>query len=99
MALGVKDAFSDRADFSLLGSVPLNPLKVSGVFQKSMIRVGEEGLEAAASSGSEMEPFAGPPPFRPGPEIEFNRPFLWLVYSPEDAAVLLLGTYAGPPLR
>lgn len=43
-----------------------------------------------------MDPFAGPPPRGKGPEIEFNRPFLWLVYSPEDRAVLFIGTYEGP---
>lgn len=39
---------------------------------------------------------AGTPPPGKGPEIKFNRPFLWLVYSPEDRAVVFAGTYAGP---
>lgn len=96
MDMGMRNAFSDDADFSHMGSVSLNPLMVMDVYQKSMIRVREDGLEAAASSGSDMEPFAGTPPIGQGPAIEFNRPFLWLIYSPGNRAVLVAGTYAGP---
>lgn len=56
---------------------------------------GEDGLDAYASAAGE-EPFAGAPPLGKGPEIEFNRPFLWLVYSPEDRAVLFMATCEGP---
>ena len=95
-ALGMKDAFNERADFSRMGSCAGQPLKIHDVYQKCAIRVREEGLEASVSSSGAMDPFAGPPPRGKGPEIEFNRPFLWLVYSPEDRAVLFIGTYEGP---
>ncbi|MCC8148316.1 MAG: serpin family protein [Akkermansia sp.] len=94
--LGMKDAFTGRADFSRMGSCSSEPLKIHDVYQKCAIRVCEDGLEAAASSAGDMDPFAGPLPLGKGPEIEFNRPFLWLIYSPEDRAVLFMGTYAGP---
>lgn len=71
-------------------------MKIHGVYQKCAVRVREEGLDASASTAGEMDPFAGAPPRGRGPEIEFNRPFLWLIYSPEDRAVLFMGTYEGP---
>lgn len=83
-ALGMKDAFTGRADFSRMGSCAPEPLKIHGVYQKCAVRVREEGLDASASTAGEMDPFAGAPPRGRGPEIEFNRPFLWLIYSPED---------------
>lgn len=95
-ALGMKDAFTGRADFSRMGSCAPEPLKIHGVYQKCAVRVREEGLDASASTAGEMDPFAGAPPRGRGPEIEFNRPFLWLIYSPEDRAVLFMGTYEGP---
>lgn len=97
ISLGMKDAFTTRADFSLLGDDPLGPLKVDDVYQKCVIRVEEKGMEVAAVSGIEMDPF-GSPAREPGPVVEFNRPFLWLVYSPADHAVLFAGTYEGPPV-
>lgn len=95
-ALGMKDAFTARADFSRMGSCAREPLKIHDVYQKCAIRVREDGLEAVASTAGNMDPFAGTPPPGKGPEIEFNRPFLWLIYSPEDRAVVFAGTYAGP---
>lgn len=95
-ALGMEDAFTGRADFSRMGSCAPEPLKIHGVYQKCAVRVREEGLDASASTAGEMDPFAGAPPRGRGPEIEFNRPFLWLIYSPEDRAVLFMGTYEGP---
>lgn len=97
--LGMKDAFTARADFSRMGSCASEPLKIHDVYQKCAIRVREDGLEAVASTAGDMEPFAGTPPPGKGPEIEFNRPFLWLIYSPEDRSVLFAGTYAGPEDR
>lgn len=83
-------------DFSRLGSCVSEPLKIHDVYRECAVRVREEGLDASASTAGEMNPFSGPPPRGKGPEIEFNRPFLWLIYSPEDRAVLFMGTYEGP---
>lgn len=79
-----------------MGSYAPEPLKIHDVYQKCAVRVREEGLDASASTAGGMDPFAGAPPRGRGPEIEFNRPFLWLIYSPEDRAVLFMGTYEGP---
>lgn len=95
-ALGMKDAFTARANFSRMGSCASEPLKIHDVYQKCAIRVREDGLEAVASTADDMEPFAGTPPLGKGPEIKFNRPFLWLIYSPVARAVLFAGTFAGP---
>lgn len=95
-ALGMKDAFTSRADFSRMGSCASEPLKIHDVYQKCAIRVGEDGLEAVASTALGMDAFAGTPPPGKGPEIEFNRPFLWLIYSPEDRTILFMGIYEEP---
>ncbi len=51
---------------------------------------------SARDAAEETRKPGGKPPRGRGPEIEFNRPFLWLIYSPEDRAVLFMGTYEGP---
>lgn len=95
-ALGMKEAFTTQADFTPMWKDHPFPLKVDDICQKNMIKVGEDGLEAVAATAVVMQVFSLSPPSRPGPEIEFNRPFLWIIYSPKDKAVLFAGTYFGP---
>ncbi len=94
-ALGVRAAFTAQADFTRMGAFDGVPLKLQSVRQHCGLKVQEHGLEAVAKTNVDMMPFGGPLTAEKSAAIEFNRPFLWLIYSPRDEAVLLLGTYMG----
>lgn len=72
-----------------------------GVLAASLFFAGGKGapvfMAVLPPKGKKLKQFiAATPPRGKGPEIEFNRPFLWLIYSPEDRAVVFAGTYSGP---
>jgi serpin B len=71
-ALGVHRATTDDADFS--GMSP-EPLAVSRVVQEAVLKVAEEGVEAAAVSVVLMEPGGAPPAPRRTEIVRFERPF------------------------
>ncbi len=96
IAMGMTNAFRSEANFSRLGACGVMPLKLNAVRQQCAIKVQEHGLEALVKTNADMEPFGGPLTEKKQPAIEFNRPFLWIVYSPRDEAILLMGTYMGP---
>ncbi|MFD3648149.1 serpin family protein [Streptomyces cyaneofuscatus] len=84
-ALGVRLATSDAADFS--GLAPL-PLAISDVVQEAVLKVAEEGVEAAAVTVVAMR-FGGA---APQPQrllhLAFDRPF-GIVVLPADGEVPL----------
>lgn len=51
-AMGLAHCFSDNADFSFMD--PSNSIKISDVFHKAVIEVNEEGAEATAAAGAEL---------------------------------------------
>ncbi len=91
-ALGMKSAFSDKADFSGISN---RPLLISAVQQNTFVEVNEEGTEAAAatglaiSEGIELEP---PKPF----EMIVDRPFLFLIEDKETETILFMGVVHDP---
>ncbi|MGW7224726.1 serpin family protein [Streptomyces cyaneofuscatus] len=88
-ALGVRLATSDAADFS--GLAPL-PLTISDVVQEAVLKVAEEGVEAAAVTVVAMR-FAGA---APQPQrllhLAFDRPF-GIVVLPADGEVPLFAAW------
>ncbi|MFI7234263.1 serpin family protein [Streptomyces cyaneofuscatus] len=84
-ALGVRLATSDAADFS--GLSPL-PLAISDVVQEAVLKVAEEGVEAAAVTVVAMRAGSVAPPPQRVLHLAFDRPF-GIVVLPADGEVPL----------
>lgn len=84
--LGMKLAFSDRADFSQMSTTPL---AIGFVKQKTYIDVDEEGTEAAAVTGLGMRTTS----VAPSNIIDFtaDRPFFYIIRSESSSDILFLG--------
>ena len=84
--LGMKLAFSNQADFSLMSTTPL---AIGFVKQKTYIDVDEEGTEAAAVTGLGMRTTS----VAPSNTIDFtaDRPFFYIIRSDSTSDILFLG--------
>lgn len=82
-AMGMPEAFSDRADFSKLGP---GSLAISQVLHKTFIDVNEEGTEAAAVTAVVIIRTSFPQN-----EIRFNRPFVFVIAEKSTGSILFLG--------
>lgn len=82
-ALGIEEAFSDRADFSGIRE----GINISRVLHKAVIEVNEEGSEAAAATVVEMKESAAMDP------ITFiaNRPFVFIIADDTTGTILFMG--------
>ena len=90
--LGMADAFTGRANFSLMSH---EGLYISRVLHKTFIEVNEQGTEAAAATAVGMTKGiapAPPPPFR----MRMDRPFLYAIQDHQTGAILFLGTLNAP---
>jgi len=93
-ALGIKDAFDEnRADFSKIAKEHLHVEKVK---TKTVVKVNEEGSEAAAVAVAMMDimksAHRGPPPFR----FIVNRPFVFMIYDKKHKVPLFKGRIVNP---
>jgi serine protease inhibitor len=88
-ALGMVDAFdADRADFSRMTGG--RDLYIMEAFQKTYLRVDEEGTEAAAATAIGMGPTSAPP------SISFDRPFLFAIRERHSGTILFIGIIGDP---
>jgi serine protease inhibitor len=88
-ALGMVDAFdADRADFSRMTGG--RDLYIMEAFQKTYLRVDEEGTEAAAATAIGMGPTSAPP------SISFDRPFLFAIRERFSGTILFIGIIGDP---
>jgi serpin B len=87
-AIGMVDAFTERADFS--GMSATNPLFISKVVHQARVEVDESGTEGASGSGVAIG--KGPRP----KEFTANRPFVFLIRDRSTGNVLFLGRVANP---
>ena len=90
--LGMRDAFSPRADFS--GMNGKRDLFISEVVHKALVEVDEEGTEAAAATAVIMRATALPPTRRI--EVTIDRPFLFVIRDVPTGAVLFVGRVVEP---
>jgi len=84
-ALGVRLATSDAADFSGLSP---RPLAISDVVQEAVLKVAEEGVEAAAVTVVALRAGSAAPPPQRLLHLAFDRPF-GVVVLPADGEVPL----------
>jgi len=92
--LGMKTAFDpDKADFSGMSK---EPLFISDALQKTFVEVKEEGTEAAAVTGIQMEAagIAAVPPKHF--EMIVDRPFLFLIEDNQTGTILFMGLIYEP---
>ncbi len=95
--MGLEGAFDpERADFTGIG-VPKsgNPLYIDLVRQKAVIRVDEEGTEAAAVTMVAMDAMGA---LREDPPIDvfFDEPFLYMIVEDESGIPLFMGIVDDP---
>ncbi|NXW87466.1 A1AT protein, partial [Alopecoenas beccarii] len=88
MNLGVTDVFSDRADLSGITGKP--HVKVSKAAHKALLKIHENGTEAAAVSSTDFLPHSVPP------ILKFNRPFLLLIVDQYTQSILFMGKIVNP---
>ena len=95
-ALGMASSFTDMADFSKMVEGDAS-LFISEVKQKTFIDVNEEGTEAAAVTGVQMDTTSAPAddPF----VMEVNRPFFIAITDDETGNILFLGFIANPKTK
>ena len=90
-AMGMKDAFTGKADFS--GMNGRKDLFISAVIHKAFVDVNEEGTEAAAATAVVMVGGAAP---APPPVFRADHPFLFLIRHEKTGVVLFMGRVMSP---
>jgi len=93
-ALGLKQAFTDLAQFDGMAAPQDERLKIDEVFHKGFIEVDEKGTEAAAATAVVMMR-AGSVPVQPVP-VAFDRPFLFFIRDTHTGAILFMGRVVDP---
>ena len=93
-ALGMRQAFDQRADFSAMAETR-EGLYVSEAWQKSFVDVNEEGTEAAAVTGVRMTALAAMRPLQPF-EMVVDRPFFFAIEDNQTGSVLFMGVVHDP---
>jgi serpin B len=93
VALGMADAFEpNAADFS--GMDGKRDLFIGDGFHKAMVRVDEEGTEAAAATAVQMQATSAmvDPPLA----LTIDRPFVFLIRDDATGALLFMGRIVNP---
>jgi len=93
-ALGLRQAFTDAAEFGGMAPADKHPLKIDEVFHKGFIEVDERGTEAAAATAVVMAR-AGARPSEPT-KVTIDRPFLFLIRDTQTGAVMFMGRVVDP---
>ncbi len=93
-ALGMKEAFTDMADFS--GMTGKKDLKISSVIHKAFIEVDERKTEAAAATAVVMKLTAAAPVQTSPIEFRADHPFMFLIRHNESGIILFMGQVTTP---
>ena len=88
-ALGIKQAFTNNADFS--GMTSDEPLRVDAVIHQTFINVDEERTEAAAATAIPMMTGTAMPMRKPFAEFHADRPFMYFIRDNESGTILFMG--------
>ncbi len=93
VALGMKDAFSSRADFSGISD---QPLSLSAVVHQALVEVDEEGTEAAAATGAIAVTSAALPDVAPKKVFRADHPFVFAIRNHRTGDVFFMGRVVKP---
>ena len=88
-ALGMAEAFDDRANFSEMLE---NPACIGRVVHKTFVDVNEEGTEAAAATKIEMKELGIEEKMR----VAADRPFFCVIRDDTTGTILFLGSIVDP---
>ena len=92
MAMGMKDAFTKKANFSGMDGTSM--LYITAVVHKAFVDVNEEGTEAAAATGVVVGLKSAAP--RRMPTFRADRPFVFLIRENKTGSILFIGRVANP---
>ncbi len=93
--LGIKDAFTNNADFSNMSS---SPLAVSDVLHKANIKMSEKGVKAGAATVIFMKDNAMLPEEHEIKYLNFNKPFMFIIRDSNTNECWFTGTVYEPLL-
>jgi serpin B len=93
-SMGIKDAFSQQADFSAMSG--MKDLFISAVLHKAYVDVTEEGTEAAAATGIVVGVTSVQPP---PPAFRADHPFAFLIRDNRTGSILFIGRVANPAVQ
>lgn len=91
-ALGMRQAFTDGADFS--GVTAQEQLAISAVIHKTFLAIDEEGTEAAAVTAIDMRATSMPMPEAPPIEFKADHPFFIVLRHKRTNTRLFMGRVA-----
>lgn len=92
--LGIKEVFSNSADFSRMANVGRGTLKVSQVIHAAAINVTEKGTEASAATAITVVLTAVPSNAQE--IVRVDRPFLYLLIDTSTGTILFTGETYNP---
>lgn len=87
-AMGITKVFSNAAELS--GISEETPLKLSKAVHKAVLTLDEKGTEASGATFLEAIPMSVPP------NVDFNRPFVMVIYDRATKAPLFVGKVVNP---
>lgn len=93
--MGMKDAFTNKANFSGINKNERKALMISNVLHKAYIDVTERGTEAAAATAVTMKLTSVRPTDKP---IIFraDHPFIFMIYDNKTKQILFVGKLNNP---
>lgn len=93
-ALGIHDAFCEKADFSGMGAGVRPGMPLACVVHAALVDVDEEGTRAAAATGV----MVGKSMARPTKPVPFHadRPFLFAIAEASSGSILFIGRVQRP---
>lgn len=91
--MGIRNAFSDKADFS---GISEEPLAISDVIHKAFISVAEKGTEAAAATAVTLTAAAPPGEEQKYKVFRADHPFIFMIINRESGMILFMGRLEDP---
>ena len=88
--MGMREAFTNRADFS---GISPEPLSIGSVVHKTFIKVAENGTEAAAATVITMTMAMPSPEYK---VFKADHPFLFFIVDRDTGLVLFMGRLEDP---